>query len=209
MAKFTSWKTISALEKFRTAKYKQRRVLNETGWIADPRLAVGACAGLSLEWCKLHRQKPDASPSKRMDAFKVGSKFEQIAWIADVLNNVGTTYAERLQMTCRAYLGQARAGVSVDLPEIDEYLEMNAGYNVVLMVLRRAGGSTNHLCALHQGLSHLIFFDPNSGEYKVPNGKIDIFFQQMEAQYRTYVTSAGQLDPVTIREWMFASVTVM
>lgn len=209
MAKFTSWKTISALEKYRAAKYKQRRVLNETGWIDDRRLAVGACAGLSLEWCKLHKQKPDAAASKRMDAFKVGSKFEQIAWIADVLNNVGTTYAERLQMTCRAYLGQARPGVEVDLPEVTTYLDTNAGYSVVIMILSRAGGNTNHLCAMYQSVTHLIFFDPNSGEYKVANDKRNDFFQQLEAQYRTYVTGAGQRDPVTIRQWMFAAVTVM
>jgi hypothetical protein len=209
MAKFTSWKTLSALAKYRTAKYKQRRVLNETGWIADARLAVGACAGLSLEWCKMHRQKPDWSASKRMDAFKVGSKFEQIAWIADVLNNVGTTYAERLQMTCRAYLGQSRAGVELEVPGMSAHLAANPGYHVVLMVLRRAGGNTNHLCALYQGLTHLTFFDPNSGEYKVPNGERANFFQQLEAQYATYVTGAGQRDPVTIREWMFAAVTVL
>jgi len=204
-----SWPTIKSLTAFRTAKYKQRRVLNETGWIEDARLQVGACTGLSLEWLKAHHAKPAGSASSRMDSFKAGGRFAYIAQLAAVFNAVGKTYPERIQLVARAYLGRADLGEAIagaDTPRLLTYLAANPGYGMLMMKLSPA--TTNHICAYFQDATGLTFFDPNSGEYRAKDGDRTALIAALRAQYLTYLPSKGPpAAPQTIQDWVIAKVT--
>ena len=204
-----SWPTIKSLTAFRTAKYKQRRVLCETGWIEDAHLKVGACTGLSLEWLKAHHAKPGGSASSRMDSFKVGGRFAYIAQLAKVFNSVGLTYEERIQLAARAYLGRADLGKMIagaETAQLLTYLAANPGYGMLLMELSPA--KTNHVCAYFQDATGLTFFDPNSGEYRAKDGDRTALIAALRAQYLTYLPLKGPpAAPQTIKNWVLAKVT--
>jgi hypothetical protein len=206
---FTSWPTIANLAQFRVAKYKQRRVLYTTGRISEDSLKVGACTGLSFEWLQMHRKDPTATPASRVGAFKNDSAFDSIAYFAKVFNSTGSSYEERLK-TC----GQFSFGRQRDVPVAEErdnvgfatllkHLKDNPGYHAILMILEFGKNSTNHVCALFQPKGGaLTYFDPNSGEYSVLEDRRQYFFQQLVAQYLTYITAAGVVTPVTIDRWI-------
>lgn len=203
-----SWPTIRSLEAFRTAKYKQRRVLNSTGWIEDPNLQVGACTALSLEWLKAHHANPSMSASKRIASFKAGADKTKLSWLAGVFNAVGTTYPERIKMVARAFLGRANLGDQIDGPDtagLTAYLDANRDYGMLMMKLTPA--ITNHICAYFQDATALTFFDPNSGEYRVNNGDRRAMIAALRAQYLTYLYSSGLRAPQTIEFWVIARVS--
>lgn len=212
---WTSWPTLSSVKKYRVAKYKQRRVLQETGWIKDERLSVGACTGLSYRWISLHKKTPTESATNRTQALKPTSIFQTVAYFADVFNSndSGLSYKSRIANTAKFSLGGVTTTSSI-VSEKDnigfgtfiQQLDNTSGYYVVFMNLSHSAGSTNHVCAAFQTNSHLIFFDPNSGEYKVKNEQRKHFLQELVRQYKTYVTSSGKKVDVTINEWLVAPV---
>ena len=47
----------------------------------------------------------------------------------------------------------------------------------------------------------LVFFDPNSGEYVVPNAQRRAFFTALEQQYATYISATGTRIAITVDRW--------
>lgn len=211
MTNFTSWPTISSVKKYRTAKYKQRRVLYETGWIENDNLKVGACTGLSYRWISLHKKAPSQSASSRTRALKPSSIFSSIAYFAEIFNSSdgGSSYEARITNTAKFALGSSTGPIVTESDNVgfSKFTQLRPGYYVIYMELRHASGNTNHVCAGFQSGGEFTFFDPNSGEYKVKNADLKHFLQELVKQYRGYVTAKGKRVEVTIKQWLIAPVS--
>ncbi len=208
---FTSWKTIYALSRHRVAKYKQRRQLNTRPHLKVlENVQIGGCTGLSFTWVQRHQKNPGETPSQRIEYLNTDQAWTNIDYFAGFFNNIPAgSYAERIEVVAPASVGMQRRG-SVSERDYEsfatalEHIIANPGYHFVMMCLKEV--PTNHICALWSGVNGVVFFDPNSGEYKVSKGKIQALLKALTAQYATYVSSTGVKTKLTFREIQFHHV---
>ncbi|WP_334189586.1 hypothetical protein [Noviherbaspirillum sp.] len=208
MPNFTSWKTISDLKRFRVAKYKQRRQIKSRPLLATlPEVQIGGCTGLSFGWVQRYRKVPAEVAAKRIDYLNSDQGWRNIDYFAGFFNNLpAASYGERVDVVAPAAVGMRRRGTVTETNYATfgsalTHLYANPGFYIIIMNLK--GMPTNHLCALYAHPDGMIFFDPNSGEYKVPRGRMLDFFLALVRQYATYVTSAGAKVPLSFREIQF------
>jgi hypothetical protein len=207
MTSFVSWPTISALSKFRVAKYKQRKELKSRPLLeAMPNVQIGGCTGLSFGWTQRIQLNPSETASKRIAYMNTDQAWRNIDYFADVFNNLpARTYGQRVAEIAPHACGMKK-GVSAS--EMDpttyataiQHIAAHPGYHMVIMALRGAG--TNHVCAMRAG-GDINFFDPNSGEYKVSPKNLKAFFLALTAQYATYISARGVKLNITFSEVQF------
>ncbi len=208
MPNFTSWKTISDLKRFRIAKYKQRRQLKTRPLLATlPEVQIGGCTGLSFGWVQRYRKVPAEAAPKRVEYLNSDQGWRNIDYFAGFFNNLrGADYGERVDVVAPAAVGLRRRGTVQETNTATfgaalAHMYANTGFYIVIMCLRES--PTNHLCALYAHPDGMVFFDPNSGEYRVPRGSMLAFFQALVRQYATYVSSTGVRNPLSFREIQF------
>ncbi len=208
---FHSWPTIWQLKWYRVAKYKQRRQIMgrpALGAAHMPHIQNGACTGLSYAWIRQLRTMPTQGPVARCAALNSDASYTQHNYLASVYNSAaaGASYPARMATVAHHALGTA-AGAAVNLNVQDfvnftgllHHLDTQHGEHLVAMDLN--GVPTNHLCALSQGATHMRFFDPNLGEFRVANANRLAFFRNLVTQYATYVSGGGVAIHITFDAW--------
>jgi len=199
---FTSWKTIGALTQYRTTKFKQRRQI-QTRFGHLQNVQIGGCTGLSFGWVQRYCRYPAETGASRIAILNTDQYWSNIDYLASVFNSnhAGTTYTGRVSTVTQHALGKSVTGHATQISRTDfstaiAHFDANPGAHVIVMSL--GGVNTSHLCAAYQGAANLIFFDPNSGEYTVPNASRAAFLGSLHTQYGTYVSAAGTRIALTI-----------
>lgn len=204
---FTSWPTTWNLSWHRTAKYKQRRQIFSREHLKGlPNIQSGACVGLSFAWIVRHTSRPLEAAGLRCQSLNPNCAYDQHNNVSGIFNRGGHTYLLRVQAAATRVLGTVAANV-IEVDEVNfvtfnavlGHLNAHPGYHVVNMQFPES--PTGHLIALHQGATHLVVFDPNSGEYRIANADRQAFFLALKRQYLTYVKSNGEAMPLTISDF--------
>ena len=206
---FTSWATIGALTKYRTTKFKQRRQVF-TRFKHLENVQIGGCTGLSFGWLQRYFKCPDETGSARIAILNTDQYWINIDYLASIFNSdlkdkkyldrIKTVTLEALHKTVTAHVFQIS---KTDFSRAIDHFDSNPGAHMIVLKLV---ASTDHLCAAFQTGTSLIFFDPNSGEYTVPNASRSNFFEALHTQYLTYVQGDGKRSAKTIQNFLICHV---
>lgn len=213
---FTSWPLGWRLSWLRVAKYKQRRQLFTRAHLQTlDNIQIGACTGLSFAWVQRHRRQPTEGAVSRIESINSDGAFDNHNYLAGVFNGPGigggAGYAGKIATVAQHALGTNAGGIA-SMSEFNlttfagavHHLTGNPGYHV--MVMHISNFATSHVCALWIGPTHMVFFDPNFGEFKVQLGQIASFFLNLKAQYATYISASGVRTELEFDYWVFSTV---
>ncbi len=205
---FTSWPTISALKKHRVAKYKQRRqIMTRPLLQAMPNIQIGGCTGLSFAWIQRHQKMPSETSSDRIKYLDTDQAWSNVDYFASVFNNLpAKDYATRIAEIAPHSCGMKKGSSVIEkdfsgFSTAIKHLNDNPGYHVVMMCLTPV--KTNHVCGAWSGSGGIVFFDPNSGEYKVTKKQTQDLFKSLVLQYASYVSAKGIKTSIKFSEIQF------
>lgn len=211
---FTSWPLGWRLSWSRVAKYKQRRQLKTRAYLATlDNIQIGACTGLSFAWVQRHRRQPTEGATSRIESINSDGAFANHDYLASIFNGPGTGggYAGKIATVAQHALGTNAGGIAAiseynltTFPGARHHLTAHPGYHV--MVMHITNFATSHVCALWIGPTHMVFFDPNFGEFKVPLAGITAFLLNLKEQYATYISAAGVRTALEFDYWVFSTV---
>lgn len=188
-----------ALRIYRKATFDQRKeILGRDRLRTMTYIQVGGCTGLSASWIEQRLWFPRAPASARLANLNTDAAWTRIDQMANRFNNGPPTKRERVAGIVPNMPGKRRGDrVFIDgegdFADLRGALKDKPGYYVVELEFKDGGPS--HLCALYNGGVGLDFFDPNSGEYFLPESFAARFFRDLRAHYVEYVDASGQAAP--------------
>lgn len=191
----------------------------------------GVCYALCVEWIIRHRANKGESPASRIA--RVGSRdsvlhasVTQRLYAAEFVNGGwgGLNHKDsqnaamehrNLRYRKESWEGYVNYSDSEDMKTALKAIETWAGrtheYAIIAFDFVRGGGHAT--CSYKSGGkiaglgSHLYFFDPNFGEFKVPSGKIKPFFKSLFDRYYNHRSADGTLSRYEVSKIEVRGVT--
>lgn len=191
---FASWPTPLALKIHRVAKFKQRRqILSRPHLATLPHIAAGGCTGLCACWIERRLQNPAEPAIARLASLNTDASWTRIDDLSRRFNQ-GTDRSDRAHGIMPNVPGKYRvAAIYIDgegdFKDLAKKLDEWPGYYVIELSFK--AGDINHLCALYNDGTRVHFFDPNSGEYVLPQALVTGFFRKLRTHYANYVSPGG------------------
>lgn len=203
---YVAWKTPIAMKMFRVAKFKQRAQLSKNPYLASmPSLSGGACVGVTFCWLNRHTQQPAESATKRCAFLSQDDTWCRIESYCSAFNTTGAaTQVGRINRNLPNLCGVLdRSSTTAEgyggLSALAQHINATGpGYYVWLFTFE--GGGPAHVCALYDNGSTMTFFDPNSGEYRVPSIGKQAFFGLLYKHYVNYLSGTGVRVPHLMHE---------
>ena len=182
-----------ALKIFRKAKFKQRRQIKSRAHLATlPHIERGGCTGLSACWVERRLLNPTELAGARLASFNDDASWTRINDMARRFNGCTGGRAVRVHAIMPNIPGKEHGDAITingqgDFQDLSSKLAESPGYYAIELTFKN--GLINHLCVFYYGGGRLHFFDPNSGEYQVPQSMVNIFFRTLRTHYANYVSS--------------------
>jgi hypothetical protein len=195
---YIAWKTPLAMKIFRVAKFKQRAQIKQNPYLVGmPSVSSGACAGATLSWLKRHIQQPAESATDRCAFLARNDTWDQIANFHTRFNTSGArSYNERIVQNLPNLCGRGHSSSTTSegyrgLSDLVQHINTTGpGYSVWHFTFESVGAP--HLCGIYDNGSMMTFFDPNSGEYRVPSIGKHAFFALLYKHYANYLSGDGK-----------------
>ncbi|MFL5340573.1 MAG: YopT-type cysteine protease domain-containing protein [Gemmataceae bacterium] len=198
------------------APFKQRGIVRGS----TPAVAYGICVGLSVDWIIRHKTHKSEGTAKRIRYMGTQSPAQSVTAqlgynvkLADTREGFGTGQTESIN----AAFETRRSALTVSDTEYIRHVSaapddafaslfVNTSgvhcYYVILLQFDN-GGDAHATAAYHSSGkvfgwgSHLYYFEPNFGEFKLPASAAGIktFFEELAAQYLLYKDMAGTVVP--------------
>ncbi|WP_158305979.1 YopT-type cysteine protease domain-containing protein [Azospirillum sp. B510] len=221
---------MAAFDSYCVAPFKQRQPIQRL-FPDDHEATKGICFGLCLEWIKRHRANKGETPQTRIayidqDSTILHASIKQRLYRAELHFDLDLA-SEQLGARNQA-MGQAGFKVASSRTEWMSASDPDSVKEVTKAIATATAGThTYHLVSLHFtqrgaahatccyksggkafGLgSHLYFFDPNYGEFKVSAGSAADLFAGLVDRYRHYEARDGSTIDYRVKEFVVQSIS--